>query len=162
MPTELGERRRSGRWTPGSKEALSRVRLRTGRELAVINVSTTGALVEGTPRLLPGTHVDVHVTAAQGRVLVRARVVRCAVWTVTADVITYRGALAFNVPVDLLPTEVALQEPSEVATRDPQPVADTFSSAGCPATLRTRALDLSNLCGILYPERPNPVLALEG
>jgi PilZ domain len=94
---------------PSPIDASSRVRLRAGRELAVINVSTTGALVEGTTRLLPGTHVDVHVTAAQGRVLVRARVVRCAVWTVTAEVIQYRGALAFTTPVDLPPGEVASQ-----------------------------------------------------
>jgi hypothetical protein len=101
MLTDVPDRRRSGRWAPGSQTACSRVRLRAGRELVVINVSTTGVLVEGTTRLLPGTHVEVHVTAAQGRVLVRARVVRCAVWTVTADVITYRGALAFTAPVDL-------------------------------------------------------------
>ena len=82
--------------------------MRAGRELAVIDVSAVGALVEGTTRLLPGTHVDVHVTAAQGRVLVRARVVRCAVWAVSADVVQYRGALAFNSPIDLHPVEVAL------------------------------------------------------
>jgi hypothetical protein len=93
------------RWTPGPTEALSRVRLRAGRELAVINVSAGGALVEGVARLLPGTHVDVHVTAAQGRVLIRARVVRCAVWTMTADVVAYRGGLAFNAPIDLQPVE---------------------------------------------------------
>ena len=29
------------------------------------------------------------------------------------------------------------------------------------ATLRTRALHLSNLFGVLYPDRPNPVLALK-
>jgi len=109
VPTDVGERRRGRRWTPSPIEALSRVRLRTGRELNVIDVSIAGALVEGATRLLPGTHVDVHVTSAHGRVLVRARVVRCAVWTVTADVITYRGALAFSAPVDLLPGEVASQ-----------------------------------------------------
>ena len=111
MPIDVGERRRYGRWTPGPTEALSRVRLRAGRELSVINVSIAGALVEGATRLLPGTHVDVHVTSAQGRVLVRARVVRCVVWTVTADVITYRGALAFNAPVDLPPIVAATGAP---------------------------------------------------
>jgi hypothetical protein len=84
-------------------DPLSRVRLRAGRELAVIDVSISGALVEGTTRLLPGTHVDVHLTAAQGRVLVRARVIRCAVWMVTAEVITYRGGLAFDAAVELAP-----------------------------------------------------------
>jgi hypothetical protein len=109
--------------------ALSRVRLRAGRELAVINVSFSGALVEGTTRLLPGTHVDVHLTASQGRVLVRARVVRCAVWAVTAEVIQYRGALAFSASVDLPPTEMASQEASDAAATDRQPVAVPQSAA---------------------------------
>jgi hypothetical protein len=84
--------------------------LRAGRELVVVNLSAGGALVESTTRLLPGTHVEVHVTGAHGRVLVRARVVRCSVWTVTADVVTYRGALAFSTPVDLVPAEAARHE----------------------------------------------------
>jgi hypothetical protein len=88
-------------------DPLSRVRLRLGRELSVIDVSASGVLVHGTARLLPGTHVDVHVTASQGRVLIRARVVRCAVWGFTADVVQYRGALAFNTPVELQPIDLA-------------------------------------------------------
>ena len=106
MPTETVERRRLSRWVPNGTDALSRVRLRAGRELVVINLSGGGALVEGSTRLLPGTHVDVHVTAALGRVLVRARVMRCAVWTLTADVVQYRGALAFEAPVELAPHAV--------------------------------------------------------
>jgi hypothetical protein len=132
MPTDPRERRVVTRWVPGSAEALSRVRLRTGRELAVMNVSATGALVEGTTRLLPGTHVEVHVTAAQGRVLVRARVVRCTVCTVTADVIMYRGALAFTTPVDLPPVEVAPPHTSEAAMSDQRPV-EPFQPVAEPA-----------------------------
>ena len=102
----MEERRRTSRWAPGSTESLSRVRLRAGRELSVINVSPWGALVEGATRLLPGTNVDVHVTAAQGRVLVRARVIRCAVWAVTPDDVLYRGALAFAAEVELPPIQM--------------------------------------------------------
>jgi PilZ domain-containing protein len=108
MQTDYSDRRRGNRWIPVSGDPVSRVRLRLGRELTVINVSTSGALVHGTTRLLPGTHVDVHVTASQGRVLIRARVIRCAVWEVTADAVQYRGALAFNTPVELQPMDAAL------------------------------------------------------
>jgi hypothetical protein len=107
MPIEHHERRQGSRWTPIATDPLSRVRLRLGRELSVINLSTSGVLVHGTTRLLPGTHVDVHVTASQGRVLIRARVIRCAVWDVAADVVQYRGALAFNTPVELQPIDLA-------------------------------------------------------
>jgi hypothetical protein len=105
MPTDMEERRRTNRWTPAASQALSRVRLRAGRELSVINVSPWGALVEGATRLLPGTNVDVHVTGVQGRVLVKARVIRCAVWAVTADAVVYQGALAFATQVDLPPIQ---------------------------------------------------------
>jgi hypothetical protein len=76
------------------------VRLRAGRELIVINISDAGVLVEGPMRLLPGTHADVHVVTARGRILVRSRVVRACVHRVSAACIVYRGALAFGRPVE--------------------------------------------------------------
>jgi hypothetical protein len=94
------DRRRAVRRTPGPEEPLARVRLRAGRELAVVDVSSAGALVEGDTRLLPGTHVDVHVLTADGRVLVRSRVVRAWVSALASDSVHYRGALAFERPVD--------------------------------------------------------------
>jgi hypothetical protein len=123
MPTDMEERRRTNRWTPTTAQALSRVRLRAGRELSVINVSPWGALVEGVTRLLPGTNVEVHVTATQGRVLVRARVTRCAVWMVTADLVVYRGALVFSAAVDLPPIELSATEVAvaDLPLNSPQP-----------------------------------------
>jgi hypothetical protein len=105
------ERRRSGRWAPGPHTTCSRVRLREGRELAVVNVSTTGALVEGTTWLLPGTHFEVHVTAAQGRVLVRSS---RALYGLDCDRRRHHvsGGLAFTAPVDLPPVEVASHHPA--------------------------------------------------
>ena len=88
------------RRVPSADEPLSRVRLRTGRELVVVNVSNTGLLVEGAVRLLPGTHVDVHIVTHDGRVLVRSRIIRAYVFELEADVVRYRGALAFERTVD--------------------------------------------------------------
>jgi hypothetical protein len=85
---------------PLGDEPLSRLRLRTGRELAVVDVSDSGALVEGSVRLLPGTHLDVHVMTRNGRLLVRSRVARCYIARLKADVVCYHGALAFERPVD--------------------------------------------------------------
>lgn len=94
------ERRRGSRRSPESEESLSRVRLRTGRELVVVDLSNSGALVEGTVRLLPGTHLDVHIVTRDGRVLVRSRVIRAHVSYVDASEIRYRVALAFERTVD--------------------------------------------------------------
>jgi hypothetical protein len=76
------------------------MRLRTGREVSVIDVSDAGALVEGNIRLLPGTHVDVHVVTRDGRLLVRSRVSRCSVASLAADAVCYRAALVFDRRVD--------------------------------------------------------------
>src|SRR5204862_3535102 len=89
------ERRTAARRTPAPDETLARLRLRTGRELSVVDIGDTGALVEGTARLLPGTHVEVHVVTREGRTLVRSRVTRAWVFAVAADILQFRAALAF-------------------------------------------------------------------
>jgi hypothetical protein len=94
------ERRRAVRRAPGGQESLARVRLRTGPELSVINISDDGALVEGAVRLLPGARLDIHVIAREGRVLVRSRVVRAHVSAIRADAVRYCGAVVFDQPVD--------------------------------------------------------------
>lgn len=67
--------------------------------MTVLDIAEGGALVEGETRLLPGTHIDVHVTTGDGRVLVRSRVVRAWVHRLVADTVSYRGALAFDTPI---------------------------------------------------------------
>ena len=95
------ERRGAVRRTPQPDEALSRVRLRTGREFTVVNISSSGVLLEGLTRLLPNTHTDIHIVTRHGRVLVRGRVVRALVWRLERDMVCYRTALSFDSAVDI-------------------------------------------------------------
>lgn len=90
------ERRRTIRRRVAADEPLSQIRLRAGRQLGVIDISNSGLLAEGEMRLLPGTHVDVHLVTDEGRLLIRSRVVRAFVCQVSASSIRYRGALAFD------------------------------------------------------------------
>ena len=99
--SERAERRRTPRHLPLASEPAARLRLRTGRELSVVDVGAGGALVESEGRLLPGTGVDVHVMTTEGRQLIRSRVVRAFVWSLHADRIVYRGALAFERHIEL-------------------------------------------------------------
>ncbi len=64
-----------------------------------MDVSDVGLLAEGEMRLLPGTHVDVHLVTRDGRLLVRSRVVRAFVCQLGPHQIRYRGALSFDRPV---------------------------------------------------------------
>jgi hypothetical protein len=107
--TGFVDRRRTSRREPDARDVLSRVRLRGGREFCVLNISPSGALLEGETRLLPGTHVDVHVTTRDGRVLARARVVRAWVCDLTAVSIRYRQALAFETAIEIAIAESAAQ-----------------------------------------------------
>jgi len=106
------DRRTAARRTPAADETLKRLRLRTGRELAVVNIGDAGALVEGTARLLPGTHVEVHVVTREGRTLVRSRVMHASVFAVAADILEYRAGLAFDAHVNTAPSWVATTRPA--------------------------------------------------
>ena len=69
----------------------------------MLNSGPAGVLVETVGRLLPGTWVDVHVLTVDGREFLRNRVVRAFVSGVSAERITYRGALAFDQFAELAP-----------------------------------------------------------
>ena len=97
---EAAGRRESPRRTPGLTEALRRVRSRTGREFDVVDISHIGLLVEGRARLLPNTHVDIHIVTRAGRMLIRCRVVRSFVWYLESDLVRYRTGLSFDRRVD--------------------------------------------------------------
>jgi hypothetical protein len=105
------ERRRSARRRPTTDEALSWARLRTGTELAVLDISHHGALVESRTRLLPGTHVDLHLMTTGGRVLQRAKIARAFVGRLDGSSLSYHVALAFDATVDT-------SQPRVVATHD--------------------------------------------
>ena len=94
------ERRRSVRRLPAPGEPIRRVRSRTGHELDVIDISSSGVQVECRSRLLPNTHLDIHIVIRTGRVLIRCRVVRAAVVHVEADLVRYRVGLVFDHPLD--------------------------------------------------------------
>jgi hypothetical protein len=120
-----GERRKSERRRPATDEALSWARLRTGTELAVLDISNHGALVESRTRLLPGTHVDLHLMTTAGRVLRRAKIARAFIGRLDSSTLSYYVALAFDAPVDTSQPWVAGTRPPWLAggvpTREQEP-----------------------------------------
>jgi hypothetical protein len=97
------ERRLVSRRAPSESDPLRQVRLRGGREGHVIDLSSLGALLEGSARLLPGTEVEVQVSTVNGRVVVRSRVVRSCVSGLSAEQVSYRGAIRFERAIDVTP-----------------------------------------------------------
>jgi hypothetical protein len=105
------ERRRVARRKVSADEPLGHARLRTGGKLRVVEASSWGALIETTERLLPGRHLDVHIVSAEGRILVRSRVVRAFVVKVEPDGVHYQVAFAFDRAVDVRAAGYGLPSP---------------------------------------------------
>jgi hypothetical protein len=105
-------------------EPLGHARLRTGGKLRVVEASSWGALMETTERLRPGRHLDVHVIAADGRMLVRCRVARAFVVTIQPDAVHYQVAFSFDRALDVRAAGYALPSPllaSETELGTPYP-----------------------------------------
>ena len=90
-------------------------RIRLGHRLLVIDVSSSGALVEGPCALRPGSRIEVQLDTEVRGSMVAARVTRCAVSAIDPDAgVTYRSALAFAESCDWVReamTQIGYQEP---------------------------------------------------
>jgi hypothetical protein len=78
-------------------------RIRGGHEIGFVDLSASGALIEGARPLRPGARVEVHLAVETKHVVLSARVVRCLVAAIDAEQgITYHAALSFEPRIDWL------------------------------------------------------------
>lgn len=99
MESHVADRRKHPR-VSADQSCWRAVRLRTGDELALINLAHGGALVESRRRLLPGAKVVLQVSLDGGALAIQALVTRCAVHALRCDFVEYRGALQFEQELD--------------------------------------------------------------
>ena len=90
------DRRRDPRRHTLDEHGIVRARVRPGHEVALVDVSAGGALVESVHRLLPGTPIELHLASVGRSISVRGRVLRCAVAALEATGVWYRGAIGFD------------------------------------------------------------------
>lgn len=91
-----GNRRQAPRLFQIEEHGVASARVRPGHEVALIDISAGGALVESRHRLLPGSTVDLCLTTAHRRTAVRGRILRCAVSRLHAACVWYLGAIGFE------------------------------------------------------------------
>ena len=71
--------------------------LRPGYAVSLVDLSASGALIEGPRQLRPGMRVHVQIVTNARRFGLSAHVVRCAVAELDSGAgVTYRGALRFD------------------------------------------------------------------
>jgi hypothetical protein len=96
------ERRGSRRHGEAECRWVKSVRLTPGRDVALLNLSSNGAQIEATSRLLPGTCVELQLVTKDRRWLRSAQVLRCHVSALLPEGgVRYRAALRFSEALDL-------------------------------------------------------------
>jgi PilZ domain len=95
MDIPLTERRGEPR-LPAAALQIDRATLRPGCPVDLVDLSANGAQVQSARPLRPGSRIHVRLSSRNRTLAVAALVVRCSVWTLDAEAITYRGALRFE------------------------------------------------------------------
>lgn len=120
MDRPIDDRRRERRFQPAADPVWT-VRIRPGHDVAIIDVSPAGALIEGARPLPPGGRIVLRLQRGTDQgATTTARVVRCGVADLRSSAVTYRTALRF---------ETRCAWVSEEQTRDEYQVPGTPASA---------------------------------
>jgi len=96
------ERRRARRIVPADVPWLSAVRMPWGLDLDVINISSTGLLVESGSKLSPGVTYELQLQGPETALAVKALVLRSDVGRVDGRGVRYIAAASFDRALDLL------------------------------------------------------------
>lgn len=142
----MSERRTSRRVPASTFSSLKVLCLRTNSEVAVVNISRGGALIECETRLVPGDRrpLIVEVNGTDG-VRVAAHILRAEVAQI-APAPTYRAAVLFEKPLGLREFAEGTTESSRAPT---EPMRDPFSVV---PTLHSRAAFEQDVCRLLSIE----------
>jgi CheY-like chemotaxis protein len=97
-----GSQKRPRRWALAEVPWLSSIRLSWGQHLRLLNISSSGVLVESGMRLSPGSATTFQIEGSDGPLVVPARVVRCRVSDVDSLGVKYETAAVFDRSVDKL------------------------------------------------------------
>jgi hypothetical protein len=90
------ERRGARRLDAFEEHRIGSACVRPGHRVRLIDVSSSGALIETSHRLLPGTVVELQVEKGTDTASVPGRVLRCLVVRLRPTWVCYRGAIAFD------------------------------------------------------------------
>jgi CheY-like chemotaxis protein len=139
--SEVTDRRRARRRPAAELPGLWAVRLPLGPEATVVDISSTGVLVETSLKLSAGSTIDMQLLGQNINVRVPARTVRSEVASVNHLGVKYRAAAAFSQEIDIAGLHVAPADPSLM----PKVLADMLARVltgvdrgGTDSTVRAR------------------------
>jgi hypothetical protein len=118
------ERRIALRKGRGDVPWLSGVKAAWGTELELINISSTGLLVETGSKFTPGSTTELHLSGPDTNLIVPVRFIRSDVARIDGLGVRYRAAAAFAKEVDL----AGPRRESGVPATPPQELASLFGN----------------------------------
>jgi hypothetical protein len=90
---------------------ITAMRLSPGEAVRLVNLSSSGVLVEGKTRFVPGTRVSVIFEGPKAPPTVKARVVRCQVSAIAGGgSLQYQSAIQFEQKIEVPVDEAALPQ----------------------------------------------------
>ena len=132
---------RATRKTRADLPWLSTIKLPWGLEVRLLNMSTSGVLVETTSKFTPGSVAELEIAGTDDSFVVPARFVRSEIVGVDARGVRYRAAAVFEREVDLDGPRATMARvastPNGLATWLQQLASDIEGKAG-PDALRAR------------------------
>jgi CheY-like chemotaxis protein len=133
-----GTRKRARRLPKSDVPWLSSLRLSWGQSLRLLNISSSGVLVESGMRLWPGDVAQFQIAGTDLDLVVPARVVRCRVSEVSSLGVKYETAAVFEHPLDALIVSEQAWADTEATLDDLVAAVRANAACGIPAAeLRT-------------------------
>ena len=121
------------RYPAAAIPAITAMRLSPGEAVSLVNISSSGVLVQGKTRFVPGTRVTVHFEGTIKPNQIKARVVRCQVSAIGGGgSLQYQSAIAFEGRMDLPVEESALPAAAVAALVDEAPAPKKGKAAAAP------------------------------
>src|SRR5262249_61604185 len=93
------ERRLARRITAIAELGIRQAKVRPGHEAAVLDISSSGALIETSLRLMPGRQIELQIERGGQITPIRGRVMRAQVARGEPSRVSYRGAIGFEQPL---------------------------------------------------------------
>jgi hypothetical protein len=105
---------------------LSAIKLSWGVEVSLVNISSSGVLVETGSKFVPGSVSELHLTGPETNVVVPVKFIRSEVARIDGFGVKYHAAAAFENEVDLLRPRQSAQD--QRFASQPQALAELLTS----------------------------------
>jgi CheY-like chemotaxis protein len=123
---EGDDRRTALRRAPRELPWLSEARLPWGADISLVNISSSGVLVESGSKLVPGTATELHLRGPQANLVVPVRFVRSEIARIDSLGVRYHAAGTFGSAIDLTGP---VERPAPGSAPPPQALAGLLTAA---------------------------------